>query len=81
MIPAPFETTYLTPAGRDCTAIPGVNSVECSVGSCLVHSCVEGWEVSEDASSCIEIHKDSSKGKTTFIDMAADYGLEHIPFQ
>ena len=53
MIPAPFETTYLTPAGRDCTAIPGVADVACAEGACRVKRCARSCEISIDGLECI----------------------------
>ncbi|WVR06021.1 hypothetical protein IAU60_003049 [Kwoniella sp. DSM 27419] len=39
--------------GRDCTAIPGVVSVSCAIGSCNVHSCEQGYVISSDGHGCV----------------------------
>lgn len=39
--------------GQDCTAIPGVESVMCNQGSCIVLSCIQGMAVGFDATSCM----------------------------
>ncbi|KAF8607918.1 hypothetical protein BDV93DRAFT_542055 [Ceratobasidium sp. AG-I] len=38
--------------GMDCSELPGVDSVECQTGKCLVHKCQENWTVSADGHSC-----------------------------
>ncbi|WVQ97582.1 hypothetical protein IAU59_004696 [Kwoniella sp. CBS 9459] len=38
--------------GLDCTAIPGVLSVSCAVGTCNVHTCEEGYTISAVGHSC-----------------------------
>ncbi|WWC58615.1 uncharacterized protein I303_101158 [Kwoniella dejecticola CBS 10117] len=41
--------------GLDCTAIPGVLSVSCAIGSCNVHSCKPGFTVTSDGQGCVEV--------------------------
>lgn len=40
------------PVGRDCTAIGGVDSVQCAHGTCLVESCLSGWAVNDAKDGC-----------------------------
>ncbi|KAI0373823.1 hypothetical protein BV20DRAFT_678096 [Pilatotrama ljubarskyi] len=39
--------------GRDCSAIPNVDSVTCRRGACVIGRCAPGYVVSENGSSCI----------------------------
>ncbi|EAU91114.1 hypothetical protein CC1G_03282 [Coprinopsis cinerea okayama7 len=39
--------------GRDCSAIPFVNDVRCSNGSCQIGSCARGYVISLDGGSCV----------------------------
>ena len=83
-VPFPFDDLYSSPVGTDCTAIPGVDDVECNMGSCIIHRCktLEGWHVSADRRSCVQTDSDSSsKAKSPLMDMASEYGLEHVPLQ
>ncbi|WWC86406.1 uncharacterized protein L201_001282 [Kwoniella dendrophila CBS 6074] len=41
--------------GLDCTAIPGVLSVSCSIGVCDVYSCKPGFTVTSDGQGCVEV--------------------------
>ncbi|WVQ82707.1 hypothetical protein IAT38_004839 [Cryptococcus sp. DSM 104549] len=38
--------------GLDCTAIAGVNSVSCVLGTCQVHSCQPGYAPTSDGEAC-----------------------------
>ncbi|KAI0682807.1 hypothetical protein BC835DRAFT_1297864 [Cytidiella melzeri] len=38
--------------GRDCSAIPNVDSVRCQGGQCLIDSCMTGYVVSTDGTRC-----------------------------
>ncbi|CAL1694226.1 unnamed protein product [Somion occarium] len=70
--------TLGTPRGIDCTSIPGVADVSCSVGSCVVHRCLPGFVVSLDKTFCVR------KGGVKFngeLPAAAAYGLEHLPLK
>ncbi|KAI0345649.1 hypothetical protein BDW22DRAFT_1353201 [Trametopsis cervina] len=40
--------------GRDCSAIPYVDSVRCEGGKCVIESCIFGHVVSPDSSRCIQ---------------------------
>ncbi|KAI0671092.1 hypothetical protein C8Q78DRAFT_1079033 [Trametes maxima] len=42
-----------TGAGKDCSAIPHVDSVTCRKGSCVVGQCAPGYVVSPSGSSCV----------------------------
>jgi hypothetical protein len=83
MVAFPFPEIYTSPAGQDCTAIEGVEDVECRMGSCLVHRCDKsaGWRVSDDRSTCVwdESHTEHQAKKPALTNMAGDYGLEHVP--
>jgi hypothetical protein len=35
--------------------IPNAADVACANGSCVVQSCVSGWEVNDDATSCVSV--------------------------
>ncbi|RPD56149.1 hypothetical protein L226DRAFT_488160 [Lentinus tigrinus ALCF2SS1-7] len=49
---SPFgERTF--DGGRDCSAIPNVNTVTCNAGKCLIESCRDGYSLSADGLSCI----------------------------
>jgi hypothetical protein len=50
---SPSGFTSSASIGTDCSAIPNVDSVSCSRGSCLVESCLNGFKLSDDRSSCI----------------------------
>jgi len=39
--------------GVDCTSLPGVDGVSCSVGQCKIQSCMPGSVLSKDGRSCI----------------------------
>ncbi|WWC66386.1 uncharacterized protein I206_100287 [Kwoniella pini CBS 10737] len=41
--------------GLDCTAIPGVLSVSCAIGTCNVYSCKSGFTVTSDGQGCVEV--------------------------
>ncbi|RXK35720.1 hypothetical protein M231_07009 [Tremella mesenterica] len=38
--------------GQDCTSIEGADEVSCIKGSCQVSSCLRGWEVNGNGTSC-----------------------------
>ena len=40
--------------GVDCTSLPGVADVSCMRGSCYVHKCMPGYELSVDNSMCMD---------------------------
>lgn len=48
------SASSLEPQGQDCTAIAGVSDVSCVGGSCVVHRCMPGFDISNDGSSCVE---------------------------
>ncbi|KAI0655596.1 hypothetical protein C8Q70DRAFT_923191 [Cubamyces menziesii] len=39
--------------GRDCSAIPNVDSVTCKAGECIIGRCVPGYVVSADGERCV----------------------------
>jgi hypothetical protein len=39
--------------GRDCTSIPGVASVECDGGECIIQGCKRGWHLNNDGTACL----------------------------
>ncbi|OBZ71303.1 Protein priA [Grifola frondosa] len=41
--------------GRDCSAIPNVDVVQCRSGKCLIDKCDAGYSVSEDGERCIAV--------------------------
>lgn len=47
--------------GRDCSEIPGVRTVSCQEGKCVVEACDEfkGWEVSPQGNMCLNQSKHS----------------------
>jgi hypothetical protein len=60
-------TTPVQASGQDCTAIPGVNEVNCYYGECQVQSCERGWVTAMDGKNCIrgimEIQGGSKRGE------------------
>ncbi|KAI0717362.1 hypothetical protein C8T65DRAFT_694256 [Cerioporus squamosus] len=55
MMPNPFGFRVNDRAsGVDCTAIPFVDSVSCSVGRCVVQSCLSGWTVDAQGTGCMQ---------------------------
>ena len=40
--------------GTDCTSIPGVADVSCMKGSCYIHKCMPGYQLSVDNSTCMD---------------------------
>ncbi|KAI0724529.1 hypothetical protein C8T65DRAFT_5528 [Cerioporus squamosus] len=40
--------------GRDCSAIPYVDSVTCQRGSCVIERCTSGYAVSTDGQRCVQ---------------------------
>ncbi|KZV98754.1 hypothetical protein EXIGLDRAFT_727079 [Exidia glandulosa HHB12029] len=42
-------------SGRDCTSIPGVASVECVYGECVVSRCTHGWKVNQAGNGCFNV--------------------------
>ncbi|ODO07150.1 hypothetical protein L198_00729 [Cryptococcus wingfieldii CBS 7118] len=50
--------------GIDCTAIAGVDSVSCTAGTCLVHSCQSGFLPTSDLQAC---NVDSNTTDSTLI--------------
>jgi len=62
-----------SPVGVDCTSLPGISDVSCIAGSCVVHRCMPGYEVSYDNSMCVDV-----EAFKNFVP-ASSYGLEHIP--
>jgi hypothetical protein len=49
----PFALDAHSVQGVDCSSLPGVASVECQSGSCLVHGCEPGWFISPSKSECL----------------------------
>ncbi|EPQ61267.1 hypothetical protein GLOTRDRAFT_32348 [Gloeophyllum trabeum ATCC 11539] len=45
--------TPSTDGGRDCSAIPHVDDVSCSNGTCKIRKCSRGFMLSEDQDNCI----------------------------
>ena len=43
-----------SPLGVDCTSLPGVADVSCMNGSCYVHKCMPGYQLSFDNSMCMD---------------------------
>ncbi|KAH9845996.1 hypothetical protein C2E23DRAFT_872605 [Lenzites betulinus] len=39
--------------GRDCSAIPNVDSVRCRSGACVIGRCAQGYSLSPDGSRCV----------------------------
>jgi hypothetical protein len=54
-IPHPFLPASEQRRGTDCTALPGVESVGCAAGACVVERCAAGWRVAEDGHTCVEL--------------------------
>lgn len=40
--------------GVDCTSLPGVADVSCMSGSCYIHKCMPGYQLSIDNSECMD---------------------------
>ncbi|KAF9786666.1 hypothetical protein BJ322DRAFT_664639 [Thelephora terrestris] len=57
-----------SPLGTDCTSLPGVADVSCMNGSCYVHRCMPGYQLSTDNSMCMD--EETVKKFTTI----AEYG-------
>lgn len=53
-------------SGRDCTAIPGVSSVQCVYGECVVGKCTHGWKVNAAGNGCFSTQPEQ---KVAFLDM------------
>ncbi|KAI0280477.1 hypothetical protein BGY98DRAFT_914604, partial [Russula aff. rugulosa BPL654] len=68
--------TPYSPAGKDCSAIPGVADVACLYGECIVFRCLPGFEPSHDGHSCIHKYSQLDDGQDV---SASVYGLEHVP--
>ncbi|KZT57972.1 hypothetical protein CALCODRAFT_517057 [Calocera cornea HHB12733] len=50
----PFpELASTTPLGTDCTTIPHVADVRCSIGACVIQKCNEGFVPSSDRTACV----------------------------
>jgi len=43
-----------SPLGVDCTSLPGVADVSCMSGSCYIHKCMPGYQLSVDNSECMD---------------------------
>ena len=57
MAPNPFAPPNTSAvAGRDCTEIAGVDSVNCVRGACHVEKCVAGWAVNGAQDGCVPAH-------------------------
>ncbi|OCH90062.1 hypothetical protein OBBRIDRAFT_826179 [Obba rivulosa] len=69
---------YASPHGIDCTALPGVADVSCNFGSCVVHRCLPGYQVSLDGTFCLRARHAAQINEQ---EDAAAYGLEHIPLK
>ncbi|EMD39476.1 hypothetical protein CERSUDRAFT_45486, partial [Gelatoporia subvermispora B] len=69
---------YASPRGVDCTALPGVADVSCRTGSCLVHRCLPGYQISHDGTFCVRISQITHMHNE---EDAAAYGLEHFPLK
>ncbi|EIW59555.1 uncharacterized protein TRAVEDRAFT_147597 [Trametes versicolor FP-101664 SS1] len=50
---APANGERSAGGGRDCSAIPHVDSVTCSAGACVIGRCEQGFSVSADGSRCV----------------------------
>ncbi|EMD32530.1 hypothetical protein CERSUDRAFT_87858 [Gelatoporia subvermispora B] len=69
---------YASPHGIDCTALPGVADVSCNFGSCMVHRCLPGYQVSLDGTFCLRTRHVT---QVNVEEDAAAYGLEHVPLK
>jgi len=67
---------YASPRGIDCTALPGVADVSCNTGSCVVHRCLPGYQISLDSTFCLRARQ---VAQINGEEDAAAYGLEHVP--
>lgn len=47
-------------SGRDCAAIPGVSSVECVYGECVVSRCKHGWKVNQAGNGCFNVQESNN---------------------
>ncbi|OCF55453.1 hypothetical protein L486_06936 [Kwoniella mangroviensis CBS 10435] len=53
MYPTPSETNPLAiSTGTDCTSLPGTNGVSCVKGQCQIQSCLKGFKLSNNGTSC-----------------------------
>ncbi|THH16066.1 hypothetical protein EW146_g4521 [Bondarzewia mesenterica] len=53
-IPNPFTSpSQQGPKGIDCTSLPGVLDVECSVGKCIVRRCRDDFSISTSGDECV----------------------------
>jgi len=39
--------------GRDCSAIPHIDTVSCQLGKCIIESCRPGYTVSRNGQDCV----------------------------
>ena len=53
--------------GKDCTGIIGAADISCIDSTCVVHTCKDGFEVSDDESTCLPVLSLGSRD-TTFTD-------------
>ncbi|KAH9994315.1 hypothetical protein BJV74DRAFT_351374 [Russula compacta] len=79
--------TPFSPAGIDCTELPGVADVACMSGQCVVRRCLPGYALAFDGTSCTPKHSRIShshiaglQDEIEFVP-ARIFGLEHVPLE